>query len=297
VRILAYVRDLATLTVSAYAQNAKTGHFTGNFDQFFANRLGSPGQSRLRYNGFAHLQAWADVFGWEAMRIRELDERHLEGGDLLTDFLDGLGIGWADLGPDVERGRRNVSPGWKAVELIRSVQAGAGGLKGHRGKEGYSAIRRSARAIHAAGSAVANRQGLNSEKGSYLTQEQLDVCDKLYTKFVDRLNSAVKGPPLPPRRDNGLRPRAFLPEPERVAEAERTAFYQGISVELARMLRAYMAPSSVEDLPEFTSEMAATKEEQRSIRRQERQRGKPKGKQAKASGGSESRKHAAMDQG
>lgn len=271
VRIIAYVRDLAALTVSAYAQNAKTGHFVEDFDEFFATRVMNQAASKSGYRGFTELKAWAEVFGWEAMHVRELDERHLDGGDLLTDFLHAVGIDWSDLGPDVDRGPRNVSPGWKAVELIRSVQASAGGLRGQREEEGYSAIRRSAKAIHGAGEAIADRQDLNADKGDYLTREQLDVCAGLYLRFVEQLNGVLRGRPLPPRKESALRPRSFLPKPERIPLPERAAFYTEMSFELARTLRSFTAPPSHDDPPEIAADKAAIREERRTVRHQKRQ--------------------------
>jgi hypothetical protein len=266
-KIIAYVRDLASMTVSSYAQNAKTGHYTGDFDNYFSSRF----RPEVPYRGFRELENWADVFGWPAMHVRELNPEHLDGGDLLTDFVQALGIDWPALGEGVERGPRNVTPGWKAVELIRAVQAQAGTLEGLKEVEGYPAIRRSAHCIFRAGEAIAERQGLNSERGQYLTADQREACDRAYAEFVDRLNKVIVGPPIPPPLARAIEPRPFLPDSTRVPVEERAAFFEEMSYSLAQALRAFTSPPSPDDPPEIAPEKAEMRAERKRARQAKRQ--------------------------
>ena len=91
VRILAYIRDPAGWAVSFYGQQTLKAGNVLDFDALF-ERL--KGHGRLRAG--ERLAPWAEVFGWQALRVRSLDPRSLAGGDLLDDLLDAVGLPGAD---------------------------------------------------------------------------------------------------------------------------------------------------------------------------------------------------------
>ncbi len=120
------LRDLIDLVPSSYAQMVKTGRKTHDFDLFFIRRLR---ERRMNYAETAG--RWAEVFGWEALRVRLLDRVHLLNGDLIDDFLAILDV---DPASREARGlkrpaRANVTPGWRVVEALRALYAGQADLE------------------------------------------------------------------------------------------------------------------------------------------------------------------------
>lgn len=239
VRVIAYLRDLPTIAVSAYLQTAKTGVFLENFDEAFRRRFNRGRDEPPRE--FEELKTWAGVFGWDALRVRLLDPRHLHDGDLLMDFLSGLGrdSGMLDRSPPESIRARNISPGWKTVELIRSMHRASGSYTDQKQHEAFRQIRRGAQIIRAAGEKIGEEIGLNAEKGAYLTREQWDVACGANDQLFDALEKHLAGPPFPTADATRFSPRHFLPEAERVPDHEQATFYQQMTFALAQAMRAF----------------------------------------------------------
>lgn len=251
VRVIAYIRHLSSLIVSAYMQTAKTGHFTRDFDEFFAHRAGSEA-SEYGQQVFGQLSHWADVYGWPALRVRTLDADNLVGGDLLTDFLAAIDVSWDRL-PDYSvesTERRNVSPGWKTVELLRALNKGVGSLRQVKEREAYRSARRDTGHVRKRAEAIADEIGLNGERGDYLTSEQWELCDSAYAQVVAQLNAVLTGPPLPAAASSDFTPRTFLPEASRVAAEERAAFYERMAFALMADARAATVSSPTQEADE-----------------------------------------------
>ncbi|WP_158915215.1 class I SAM-dependent methyltransferase [Caulobacter sp. S45] len=118
VRVLVYLRDYTQWLPSLYAEAVKTGSETRDFD-VYADAM-TP-----RVSAWPMLETWAAAFGWSNLRVRALDTRSLEGGDILSDALHALGV------PAEWRGRfgsrqSNASPGWIALEMIRAARRSIG---------------------------------------------------------------------------------------------------------------------------------------------------------------------------
>lgn len=276
VKLICYIRPLSSLVVSWYMQNAKMGYFPGDFDAFFERRAVDEEVEPSQFGEliFKRLRTWAGVFGWDAMRVRALDEEHLHSGDLLTDFLDALGLTWTDIGvvPAEDRESRNVSPGWKAVELMRLMHAQTGKLPSRSDPSVYLAVRDEARGVHTLAERFARELDLNRERGVYLTPEQAQVCHEAYGALVGRLNGVLSGPPIPEPKD--LRPveRPFLPDAAHVPPAERSAFFERMAFALAQELRLAGERAAEASGTATGSEAAEAKREARKMERRRKKR-------------------------
>jgi hypothetical protein len=116
VRSLFYVRDYPSWIPSMYAQSTKKNSNLEDFDSFF--KAGWKNVSVV-----TRLEKWAEVFGWESIRIRPLDPTVLVGGDLISDLLHELGIN--DPAPEVLQ--ENQSPHWMTLEIMRALGIAATG--------------------------------------------------------------------------------------------------------------------------------------------------------------------------
>lgn len=111
-RIIAYIRPYPAWMVSLYSQRVRKAIFLGSFDRFFEEY--APTMSAL-----PGLRSWAEVFGWENIRVRGLQKQALHGADLLSDVCHVMGI---DATPPTLVDR-NVSPSWWELELLRESLA------------------------------------------------------------------------------------------------------------------------------------------------------------------------------
>jgi len=115
VQVHAYVRDYRTWLPSLYAQDVKLGEEGRDFESF-ADAM-SP-----KVSAWPMLETWGEAVGWAALRVRTLDPRSLHGGTIVSDLIQALGV---DL-PQTRLAsvpRRNTSPGWMELEVIRAARA------------------------------------------------------------------------------------------------------------------------------------------------------------------------------
>jgi hypothetical protein len=114
VKIIVYLRDYPAWLVSLYVQATRKGSNALPFDDYYNLML-------PKVSPFKKISVWADVFGWENMRIRSLDRGALVGKDLLADFRDAIGIP-----PEMEFGEVhsvNVGGHWLLSEFRRALGA------------------------------------------------------------------------------------------------------------------------------------------------------------------------------
>ena len=79
--VIAYARPHAARLVSSYAQVVKLGHFTGDLERFVETSLAD---GRLQMA--ERFERWRAVFG-ARFTLRPMQREHLEGGDVVRDFL------------------------------------------------------------------------------------------------------------------------------------------------------------------------------------------------------------------
>jgi hypothetical protein len=177
VRILCWQRNAAEGVVSRYAQETRRGRNLQPFDVFFA-----------RHSDNEHLliapllRRWSDPFGATSIRVRSLDAEVLEGGDLIADLLHVLG-----LAPDqelIDSGRRNLSPGWRALETIRRLSLDIS----RRGPLDPKTQRYLRRVMPPAVVAAEAALGL-FERGAYLNLAQASALAEDYNADIEALGA------------------------------------------------------------------------------------------------------------
>lgn len=230
VMILAYIRETAETLPSRYSQLTKHGINILDFDEFYARH--KPGVGRVGRK----FEKWADVFGWESLRIRSLDERSLTGGTLIDDFLSVFDLSLSDLGSSDVAGLvpANVSPGWKAVELLRALFA-AVSPEVDRDTDNPKRVRRDlGLLLQVSCLKIMSDLGHGSGRAQYLTARQKAECDAAYAEGIEWLNTKIAGPKLPQPLFAIASERPFLPGLEHIPARERVA----IGKRLAKRLRA-----------------------------------------------------------
>lgn len=267
--VCAYIRDLGDTLVSRYGQKAKSGSYIGSFDEFFegvSNARG--GDQEDDYGGtYIQLARWADVFGWDAMRVRALDPRDLVGGDLISDLLAALKLDRPEIVAALDQATaatKNAALGWKTLELIRAVHVASGGLRAERGLrrlEKFRGIRKVATRIRRSGEVVGEEIGLGNARAQYLTPAQWRSARAQYVSDLQRLNAAMAhqipepNSPEPPER-------SFLPEASAVPADERARFNERMLFELI----PYIALNDKDDDADGTPSPKAASNEKRAKR-------------------------------
>jgi hypothetical protein len=180
VQIAAYLRHPARLLPSTFAQAVKTGAFTGSFSAFFdahAKRLSSTPARLLR---------WADVFGYKALRVRYVDQVD----DVTADFWRWVaGPGAPLIGTE----RKNISAGWRALEITRAVVAAVAA------QQGVTLQPAQAKRIAADVGLAFQRCGLQQGAAPALTSPQADMLAAAHVEHYGQLCTAgVDMPELPP---------------------------------------------------------------------------------------------------
>ena len=234
-RIVQVIRPLVDLAASSYAQRTRFGGLTYDFDQFFELLL-----SRDKFNALEVASRWAEVFGWDALRVRALDPPQLINGDLIDDFLVA-----ADLDPDepVLRAlprppRANESTGWKALEAIRALFSGHSGLAASHPLVQRVVLagdkRSHRRRIGAAAEDVAAENGWAQERGRYLTRPQAERLNEDYAAAIVRLNERLVVKLRAPLdlEARGFVERPFLPSVKEIAPEELRLFYDTVFARL-----------------------------------------------------------------
>jgi hypothetical protein len=233
VKVIAYVRDLPSRLVSIYAQSTKRGQGSLDFDAFVEREF----KLERTYTA-PKLKGWADAFGAENVRIRSVHPACLSGGEVISDFLAAIGLG-ADarerLGL-VGGGLQNVSPGWRTLEILRELNAGAEWLDEETSGT-YDPRSPAGTLLRAALDAEAKLGW--SERGLYLDQAQIERAVRIDREDVAAVEALAVDACLEPAAPDAIAPRTFLPEISRIPSEEVTAFYREMVIATARqaMLR------------------------------------------------------------
>ena len=207
VKILFYVKDMAKTVVSYYAQRTKNGKNTEDFDTFFD----TADHRRMALPEF--FSGWVRAFGASNIAVRLLDERTLVGGDVRIDVLEAAGL-HVDR---IDRGRlemtedSNVSPGWKTLEILRSLRKTMPARAQWR-----SEVLARAKTIERALRLTA--------KGNYLTEAQFALCAERFNAQVDALGKMGMDTKLAHMTRDGFMARTFLPGIEHIPASEVSAF-------------------------------------------------------------------------
>ena len=235
VRIIMVIRNLVSQAPSTYAQRVRHGHNTHDFDTFFDQWLNDD-----RFSPFGIAKRWADVFGWDAMRLRVLDPSRLLNGDLIDDFLDAL-----DLDPNAaalralpRQPRVNESAGWMTLEAIRALFGGRSGLdRDHPltrlidGGLPDHMMKRLGTAAEQTGEAF----GWNRDRGRYLTRSQAEVLFSAYIDCLRRLSDHLPLSLQPPDdlESLGFVEREFLPDAPHIPAGMLSDFYETLADRVA----------------------------------------------------------------
>jgi hypothetical protein len=178
VRILCWQRNAAEGVVSRYAQNTKRGNNLDPFEVFFS-RVGDREHLLIA----PLLGRWAEVFGAQAIRVRSLDAEVLAGGDLIVDLLEALGQ--SDSPELVRPGPQNISPGWRALETIRTLNRRIVAA----GEPDDRALRFMRKAMPRSIARAELKLGLY-ERGAYLDREQAGVVVERYNADIAALEGS-----------------------------------------------------------------------------------------------------------
>ena len=217
--IMMYIRDPAGLLPSKYNQLTKSGINVRDFDRFYEMHKPSLGYELARRME----RRWAEVFGWESLRIRSLDSRSLTGGDLIEDLLSVIGVRLADLGGSNAPGltRRNVSLGWKPTEVLRALYASVRSEVGRSARNPEKIRTDVGSLLRTSCLRILEDLKLEGERAQYLTPDQHAECAAAYSREIMRLNERIVGPKLPLPDTTSIGERPFLPAIESIPAGER----------------------------------------------------------------------------
>lgn len=190
-RIIMIVRDLVDLIPSSYAQKIKFGHHSYDFDTFFKLR-----KKQARVDYYETAAKWAEVFGWQNLRVRSLDARYLRNGDLIDEILTLLEADPADERvAEMDRaGIRNIRPGWRVLECVRALSNKTHNLPPSHPILFAVAQNAGDKNLGRLAMEAGERMGWNADKGLYLTRKQARECVGIYRDAVERLNKQILEP-------------------------------------------------------------------------------------------------------
>lgn len=237
-RIIMVIRDMLDLIPSSYAQKVRHGHNTFDFDSFFENRM-----LETRVDVFETARRWAEVFGWDSLRVRSLDPGRLANADLIDDFLITAGFA-GDASALLRPGRVNVASGWKTLEAVRALHLGRHGLADDHPLVAYLAARREADAkfLEKASQLAGDAIGWSREKSVYFTRAQAERVLATDTAAIASLNRHLPEPlPLPASlADRNFEERKWLPEASRIPPPEIASFHEAVTRTLLTKKRTTM---------------------------------------------------------
>jgi hypothetical protein len=231
-QIIFYVRDSHSTIVSRYAQLTKTGANVHDFDAFFQERF-----STGYLDWAAGVSKWAAVFGADKIHVRFLDKKHLVGGDVRKDVLSVLGQGESPaLGELTFTPDRNVTPGWKVIEIVRSLNASLWAkmsasldkatlneLQSARRQRRESPVHNFMMQQWRPASKIGRELGL-LERGEYVSEAQFQHANDQFDRQLDVLRASGVKSDLVSFDRSSFVPRSFLPTVQEVPAAEVSEF-------------------------------------------------------------------------
>lgn len=189
VQILAYIRPYDAWVVSAYAEETRRGMNMRDIDAYLEHL-------RPRISAWPALRKWAECFGWERLRLRDLSRPSLFGGELVADFVHALGLTQIPL----RQTASNVAPHWIELELTRR-------LAERNGDSEWAGVARAE--IEPLLAELRPLLG-RAPAATYLTLEQRRGLRRLYNDDLARIEAAG-GPRLQPARGQLGEERPFRP--------------------------------------------------------------------------------------
>jgi hypothetical protein len=218
-KVIVYIRTPYQAIPSRYNQNTKGGMNVQDFDSYFEAHSGE-----RQLGLYDRMMEWASVVGWENMRVRLLDPQHLTRGELIPDFVEGLGLDLAQFTEaELETERRNESLGWKSLEILRAIYSRIKANPGV-GPEGFEkGNRRPTLRFRRHVLAVMAKLKIEDVRGNYLTQAQYDFLSGRYLEECAKFNAVLVGPPMPTQPKGKFEARSFMPSVEQIPSAEVAA--------------------------------------------------------------------------
>lgn len=212
VTVIVYVREYGRWVVSLYGQRTKKARWVEDFDSYFE-------RTRKHLSVMPRLAAYADLVGWENLRVRSLDPANLAGGGLLTDFADAIEV------PDpaklnFEIADQNVARSWMAVEFRRAVATCLGPDEAPHEAVIVRLMKRFAK--------VQAAQPAGPARVAYLTSAQAREAAEIYNRDVAAINAKL-GTSIPESPAGDPPERPFLPSVDALPAEVRTG--------MARVLR------------------------------------------------------------
>jgi hypothetical protein len=238
IQIRLIIRDLVDLMPSTYSQSTKGGENALDFDTFFAERVSHRG------TGFVETaRVWGDAFGWDRLRVRVLDRKLLLNGDLIDDFLTGVGVD--PRAREFERSEAisvaNASPGWRVLEAVRALYSGGHGLPtGHPMTQFDADDQDERKLVGRLARQLGSELGWDAERGRYLSRAQAQQCLDIHRDAIASLNEMLSEGLSQPLglSERGFVEREFMPEASQIAPVELRAFYDKLAARTSRKHRA-----------------------------------------------------------
>lgn len=219
VTVIAYIRDYGEWLASSYGFDVIIGWNAGDFDRYF-----EAADQRVSY--WPVLESWADEFGWENLRVRSLDPRSLQGGDLLGDCLHAVGLDPALAGVS-PRSRRNASPSWMAVEMTRTL------VEDGRGSRWETPMLELAGFLRQELEHCIGESPNGALAAQYLTPAQARSLGERFNADVARIVDKT-GAPIPLAAVPELAPRPFLPSVSTIPADILSAFLDRMTSDAGR---------------------------------------------------------------
>jgi len=167
-RVVVYLRHQAELIQGLYMQAVRARYKAISFDDYFRYQIR---EEEGRYAYYDCLVRWQEV---GALSVRVFEKGALLGDDVVTDFLDAVGVTIDRSALAAEPARKNESKGKKTMAMLHEVQSR---LRPRERGPNY------APPVMRALVAACKTQGWNGERCQLLTEEQIDQCE---TKFRDQ---------------------------------------------------------------------------------------------------------------
>jgi hypothetical protein len=240
IQIRLIIRDLVDLMPSTYSQSTKGGENALDFDTFFEDRVARRGM------GFVETaKVWGEAFGWDRLRVRVLDRKLLLNGDLIDDFLDGIGVELK--GDNFKRSEEinvaNASPGWRVLEAVRALYSGDHDLPSEHLLRKFDAHDQEMRKlIGRLARQLGGEMGWDADRGRYLSLAQAEQCLEIHGEAVSALNEVLPGA-LPAPLDlaaRGFQAREFMPEANHIPAQILRGFYDELAARASRKRRVAM---------------------------------------------------------
>lgn len=241
VRILAYVRPLASQLPSWYFQLTRQGQNVLDFDAYLADGLANG----TRFRPYERIRGWGEVFGWDTVRVRSVDSGALHQGSLIPDVLHAIGLDDAQITAldRLDLRRNSTREGWQLIEVLRATMSGLE-IRGKSGKGRRTPEQRelASRSVQLIVSACKDL-GWPELPAGYLTAAQATALHQLYLEQVELLARHAGSARISRPEAAAASERPFLPtlaavEPELLKPLLRRLKHEPDAAQLFKLLQA-----------------------------------------------------------